>query len=72
MPLFQPERVAVIGGGCTGITTFWALRNSAHDVHLFEASDSLGGRVKVLPFEHNGHRVDVNTNPPTFNAGASR
>ncbi|GKZ19181.1 hypothetical protein AbraIFM66951_008015 [Aspergillus brasiliensis] len=71
MPLFQPERVAVIGGGCTGITTFWALRNSAHDVHLFEASDSLGGRVKVLPFEHNGHRVDVNTNPPTFNAGAS-
>ncbi|GLA24894.1 hypothetical protein CBS147346_8977 [Aspergillus niger] len=71
MPLFQPERVAVIGGGCTGITTFWALRNSTHDVHLFEASDSLGGRVKALPFEHNDHRVDVNTSPPTFNAGTS-
>ncbi|RAH58108.1 FAD/NAD(P)-binding domain-containing protein [Aspergillus piperis CBS 112811] len=71
MPPFQPERVAVIGGGCTGITTFWALQNSAHDVHLFEASDSLGGRVNALPFEHNGHRVDVNTSSPNFNARAS-
>ncbi|PYI02216.1 FAD/NAD(P)-binding domain-containing protein [Aspergillus sclerotiicarbonarius CBS 121057] len=71
MPVFQPERVAVIGGGCTGITSFWALQNSSHDVHLFEASAALGGRVKTLPFEHNSNRVDVNTDSPTFNAEAS-
>ncbi|PWY87657.1 FAD/NAD(P)-binding domain-containing protein [Aspergillus heteromorphus CBS 117.55] len=71
MPLFQSERVAVIGGGCTGITSFWALQNSVHDVHLFEASADLGGRVKTLPFEHNGNQVDVNTESPTFNAEAS-
>ncbi|PYH96251.1 FAD/NAD(P)-binding domain-containing protein [Aspergillus ellipticus CBS 707.79] len=71
MPLFQPERVAVIGGGCTGIASFWALQNSAHDVHLFEASASLGGRVKTLPFEHKGNQIDVNTESPTFNAEAS-
>ena len=72
MPLFQPERVAVIGGGCTGVTSFWALQSSSHDVHLFEASAALGGRVKTLPFEHNSNRVDVNTDSPTFNAEASR
>lgn len=66
------ERVAIIGGGCTGITCFWALQNSIHDVHLFEASSTLGGRIKAVPYEHNKNRVEVNTEPPLFNVGTSR
>lgn len=72
MPVSESKRVAVIGGGCTGITSFWALQNSNHDVHLFEASACLGGRVKSLPFEHNECRVHVNSEPSSFNAQASR
>ncbi|QMW28509.1 hypothetical protein F9C07_1334690 [Aspergillus flavus] len=71
MPLPHSERVAIVGGGCTGTTCFWALQHSAHDVHLFEASASLGGRIKSLPLEHNGKEVDVNTESPSFNAEAS-
>ncbi|RAL09720.1 uncharacterized protein BO97DRAFT_427141 [Aspergillus homomorphus CBS 101889] len=71
MPVSQPERVAIIGGGCTGITSFWALQNSDHDVHLFEASDALGGRIKSLPFEHDGIQVKVNSESPIYNVETS-
>lgn len=72
MPLSHSKRVAVIGGGCTGITSFWALQHSDHDVHLFEASSELGGRVKTVPFEYGEARVDVNTESPCFDSEASR
>ena len=68
----QPKRVAIIGGGVTGITAFWALQNSIHNVHLFEASDTLGGRVKSIPFENKGFRTNVNSEPSYFNMTASR
>ncbi|KAE8374753.1 FAD/NAD(P)-binding domain-containing protein [Aspergillus bertholletiae] len=71
MPLPPTERVAIVGGGCTGTTCFWALQHSAHDVHLFEASANLGGRIKSLPLEHHGKEVDVNTESPCFNVDAS-
>ncbi|PKX92700.1 uncharacterized protein P174DRAFT_421749 [Aspergillus novofumigatus IBT 16806] len=67
----QPKRVAIVGGGCAGVTAFWALQKSPHDVHLFEASATLGGRIKTVPFEHAGNKVTVNTVPPVFNATAS-
>ncbi|KAK1139315.1 hypothetical protein N8T08_001086 [Aspergillus melleus] len=67
MPLPNTERVAIVGGGCTGITCFWALQNSNHDVHLFEASSALGGRIKAIPYEHGKNRADVNTESPLFN-----
>lgn len=72
MPLPQPKRVAVIGGGCAGVTSFWALQHSVHDVRLFEASSELGGRIKTVPFEYDEARVDVNTQSPCFNIEASR
>ncbi|PYI22514.1 FAD/NAD(P)-binding domain-containing protein [Aspergillus violaceofuscus CBS 115571] len=71
MPVSQPERVAIIGGGCTGITSFWALQNSGHDVHIFEASDALGGRIKSLPFEHEGIQTNVNSESSVYNIEAS-
>ncbi|RHZ47909.1 uncharacterized protein CDV56_104468 [Aspergillus thermomutatus] len=67
----QPKRVAIVGGGCAGITAFWALQKSPHDVHLFEASATLGGRIKTIPFENDGNKVAVNTVSSVFNATAS-
>lgn len=72
MPLTQSKRVAIIGGGCAGVTCFWALQDSVHDVHLFEASSSLGGRIKTFPFEYGKTQADVDTESPCFNAEASR
>lgn len=72
MPVYQRKRVAIVGGGCAGITSFWALQNSIHDVHLFEASANLGGRVKTLPFENHECRIHVDTEPSLFNKDASQ
>lgn len=68
----QPKRVAVIGGSCAGVTSFWALQHSVHDVHLFEASSELGRRIKTVPFEDGETRVNVNTESPCFNSETSR
>ena len=70
MPVSQ--RVAIIGGGCAGLTAFWALQNSVHNVHLFEASDRVGGRVKSVVFEKQEFRTNVDTEPLCFNASSSR
>ncbi|RMJ28127.1 amine oxidase [Aspergillus sp. HF37] len=68
----QPERlaVAVVGGGYSGISSFWALQNSGHDVHLFEASTSLGGRIQSRSFEGSGSLLDIDA-PSSFNAATS-
>jgi len=39
------QRIAIIGGGPTGIATAYYLARSGHSVHLFEKSDRLGGLV---------------------------
>lgn len=67
------KRVAIVGGGCSGVTAFWALRRSDCDVHLFEASDHLGGgRINSLPYEKDGREVNVDTGILLFNEHASR
>ena len=39
-------KVAVIGGGISGIITSIGLSENGHEVHLFEKTGSLGGRIK--------------------------
>lgn len=39
-------KVAVIGGGISGIITSIGLSENGHEVHLFEKTSSLGGRIK--------------------------
>jgi len=47
------QRVAILGGGISGLTTAAYLSNSTndYDVHLFEASDRLGGRIMTKNIE---------------------
>jgi len=49
-------RIAVIGGGVTGLAAAWELRNDAA-VTVFEASDRLGG--KVLTQELEGVQIEA-------------
>jgi oxygen-dependent protoporphyrinogen oxidase len=41
----NPKRIAIIGGGITGLTAAWRLHTRGHRVRLFEASDRFGGAV---------------------------
>ena len=42
-----PARIAIVGGGVTGLTTAWHLHRQGHRVTVFEQSDRLGGAVST-------------------------
>ena len=41
------KRIAVVGGGITGLTAAWRLQAQGHSVTVFEQSDRLGGAVST-------------------------
>jgi predicted NAD/FAD-binding protein len=67
------KRIAIVGGGVAGVSAFWSLNKySSHEVHLFEASERLGGRIQTLPVEHRGLEAIVGTGLTPFSKDASR
>lgn len=51
------ERIAVIGGGVTGLFAAYFLNQAGKDVHIFEGGDSLGGSCASLDID--GKPVDI-------------
>lgn len=45
------RKVAVVGGGLTGMAAAWVLRKLGHAVVLFEKERQAGGKVRALPEE---------------------
>jgi len=41
-------KVAVIGGGISGLTTAFLLKKKGVNVTLFEASENVGGNVQTI------------------------
>jgi predicted NAD/FAD-binding protein len=63
-------RIAVIGGGASGLLSAWAL-SERHAVTLYESSDSLGGSVRTIKVEHGRRAIPIETGfaqfaPPVF------
>lgn len=61
---FQPNskaRIAVVGGGVSGIACLWGLRGTDHEVHLYDADKQLGGHAHTHTIEKNGNVVTVDT-----------
>lgn len=55
------KKVAVIGGGCSGIAALWALKDSGHDVYMYEADDRLGGHTNTVQWKAGKYSVGVDT-----------
>ena len=54
------KRVAVIGGGISGLTTAFLLKRKGFDVTVFEASDVVGGNVQTLT--RDGYTIEQGPN----------
>ncbi|CCX33820.1 hypothetical protein FPQ18DRAFT_31315 [Pyronema domesticum] len=60
--MLQPTRhkIAIIGTGISGLSAAWALnKTKQYEVHLYEASDRLGGHTNTVAFPHKGREVMV-------------
>lgn len=45
-------KVAIIGGGVSGVSTLWGLNDfSTHETHLFESGDYIGGHTNTVWYE---------------------
>ena len=67
------KRIAIVGSGCSGIGALWALKNTNHEVHLYEAESRLGGHTNTVVFEGpNGRKVNVDTGFTVMNAATYR
>lgn len=67
-----PKRVAIVGSGCAGIGALWALKDTEHEVHLFEADETLGGHTNTVKWKHDGKEVDVDTGFIVYNTATYR
>ena len=47
MDNYKNRKIAVVGGGLTGLTTAFYLKKAGIDVHIFEKSDRVGGVIKT-------------------------
>ncbi|MCJ1440003.1 MAG: hypothetical protein MMC23_000485 [Stictis urceolatum] len=57
----RDKRVAIVGGGISGIACLWGLRDTRYGVHLFEGDSRLGGHADTNRFEGNGRSAGVDT-----------
>ena len=62
----EPQRIAVIGSGISGLVCAWLL-SRRHEVHLYEAEHQLGGHTNTEHVEAGGRSWPVNTGFIVYN-----
>ncbi|KAF2726594.1 FAD/NAD(P)-binding domain-containing protein [Polyplosphaeria fusca] len=60
-PKSPPKRIAIIGGGISGMACAWKLRHHDCTIDIYESDSRLGGHANSVPFEGNGRSVNVDT-----------
>jgi predicted NAD/FAD-binding protein len=62
------KKVAIIGGGMSGVSTSAFLRDNKLEIHLFEKEPKLGGHVRTFPLPGAGGKiVNVDVGPQYVN-----
>ena len=59
-------KIAIVGSGVSGLTSAYLL-SKAHEVHIYEAQDYIGGHVYTLPVYLNGISYEIDTGFIVFN-----
>jgi predicted NAD/FAD-binding protein len=59
-------KIAVVGGGISGLGAAWLLAKR-HEVSLFEAADDLGGHANTVEISLDGRRIPVDTGFIVYN-----
>lgn len=57
----ERNRIAIVGTGISGLSALYSLRNTHHQVHVFEKADRLGGHTNTVTWTHNGQNTPVDT-----------
>ncbi|KAL9113007.1 MAG: hypothetical protein Q9227_002872 [Pyrenula ochraceoflavens] len=63
----QSKRVAIVGGGVSGLAALWALESSPHIVDLYEAEERVGGHANTATFTRNDRSTPVDTGFIVYN-----
>jgi predicted NAD/FAD-binding protein len=68
----EKKRIAIVGSGISGMSALYALRNTQHEVHLFEKEKRLGGHTNTVNWTHNGKSTPVDTGFIVLNTATYR
>jgi predicted NAD/FAD-binding protein len=68
----EKKRIAIVGSGISGLSALYALRNTQHEVHLFEKEERLGGHTNTVTWTHNGKSTPVDTGFIVLNTATYR
>ncbi len=66
------KKVAIVGSGCAGLATLWALNRSHHDVYLYEAAGRLGGHTNTAEWTNGPYKTAVDTGFIVMNTATYR
>ena len=68
----EKKRIAIVGSGISGLSALYALRNTQHEVHLFEKEERLGGHTNTVTWTQNGKSTPVDTGFIVLNTATYR
>lgn len=66
------KKVAIVGGGCSGMAALWALKSTDHEIHLYEAKDRVGGHTNTVTWKQGGYETPVDTGFIVLNSATYR
>jgi predicted NAD/FAD-binding protein len=66
------KKIAIVGSGVSGLAALYALRNTDHEVHLYEAAERLGGHTNTVDWTWNGATAKVDTGFIVMNTATYR
>ncbi|KAI8934813.1 hypothetical protein NX059_008494 [Plenodomus lindquistii] len=57
----ERKRIAIVGTGISGLSALYSLRNTHHELHVFDKAERLGGHTNTVTWTHNGKDTSVDT-----------